>query len=130
MGRGPGLRTADLRLASLLYVSTVTPIPTVWHGLGCPGPWGAQNPHMVGLELPITPYRRQVFVADPFDALPQPLPMAIDFRPHPYFRREGPGILSGTADLNEPPSFNSHMDWAFLERVFLSGTIRREASVI
>jgi len=35
--------------------------------------------------------------------------MVIDFRPHFYFRREGPGILFGMTDLSEPPSFNTHV---------------------
>ncbi len=81
------------------------------------GPWAAQIGQMVGLALPITPYRRQVFVTEAFDALPQRMPMVIDFQPHFYFRREGPGVLFGMTDLSEPPSFNTHVDWTFLEKV-------------
>jgi len=81
------------------------------------GAWAAEIGRMAGLSLPIEPYRRQVFVTEPFTELPERLPMVIDFYPHFYFRREGPGILFGMTDLAEPPSFNTNMDWTFLEKV-------------
>jgi len=81
------------------------------------GAWAAEIGAMAGLSLPIEPYRRQVFVTEPFTELPERLPMVIDFQPHFYFRREGPGILFGMTDLAEPPSFNTSVDWTFLEKV-------------
>jgi sarcosine oxidase subunit beta len=81
------------------------------------GPWAAEIGRLAGLALPIEPYRRQVFVTEPFSDLPARLPMVIDFQPHFYFRREGPGILFGMTDLDEPPSFNTTVDWTFLEKV-------------
>ncbi len=81
------------------------------------GAWAAEIGRMVGFALPIEPYRRQVFVTEPFAELPERLPMVIDFQPHFYFRREGPSILFGMTDLAEPPSFNTTVDWEFLEKV-------------
>ena len=81
------------------------------------GPWAAQVGRMVGLELPVVPYRRQVFVTAPFDELPKQIPMIIDFAPSFYFRREGAGILMGMTDKDEPPSFNTHFDLEFLVKV-------------
>jgi len=81
------------------------------------GPWAAEVARLAGLDVPILPYRRQVFVTEPFADLPEQLPMVIDFLPHFYFRREGPGILFGMTDLHEPPSFNTTVDWTFLEQV-------------
>jgi sarcosine oxidase subunit beta len=81
------------------------------------GPWAAQVGRMVGLELPAVPYRRQVFVTAPFDELPKQIPMIIDFAPSFYFRREGASILMGMTDHEEPPSFNTHFDLAFLVKV-------------
>jgi sarcosine oxidase subunit beta len=78
------------------------------------GPWAAQVGHMVGLELPAVPYRRQIFVTAPFDELPKQIPMVIDFAPSFYFRREGASILMGMTDHEEPPSFNTNFDLAFL----------------
>ena len=67
------------------------------------GPWLAIVGRMAGIELPVLPYRRQMFVTDPFPAIPDPVPMVIDFQPSFYFRKEGPGILMGMTDDEEPP---------------------------
>jgi len=81
------------------------------------GPWAAQVGRLAGLELPVVPYRRQVFVTAPFDELPRQIPMVIDFAPSFYFRREGASILMGMTDQEEPPSFNTNFDLAFLIKV-------------
>lgn len=81
------------------------------------GAWGAQVAKMVGLDLPVVPYRRQVFVTKAFDLIPKPVPMILDIEPAFYFRGEGPGILMGMSDQEEPPSFNTNVDYHFLERV-------------
>ena len=81
------------------------------------GPWAAQVGRMVGLKLPVLPYRRQVLVTAPFDELPRQIPMIIDFAPSFYFRREGASILMGMTDKDEPPRFNTNFDLAFLAKV-------------
>lgn len=81
------------------------------------GPWLAVVGRMVAIELPVLPYRRQIFVTSPFPAIPDPVPMVIDFQPSFYFRKEGPGILMGMTDNKEPSSFNTHVDWDFLTQV-------------
>jgi sarcosine oxidase subunit beta len=67
--------------------------------------------------LPAVPYRRQVFVTAPFDELPKQTPLIIDFAPSFYFRREGASILMGMSDHEEPSSFNTNFDLAFLVKV-------------
>jgi len=81
------------------------------------GAWGAQVAKMAGFDLPVVPYRRQVFVTKAFDAIPKPVPMILDIEPAFYFRGEGPGILMGMSDQEEPPSLNTNVDYHFLERV-------------
>lgn len=88
------------------------------------GPWGGKVAKMAGFDLPVQPYRRQVFVTKAFDAIPKPIPMILDIEPAFYFRGEGPGILMGMSDQNEPPSFNTNVDWRFLERV-IEAAVRR-----
>ena len=88
------------------------------------GPWAATIGHMVEVKLPIQPFRRQYFMTDVFADLPERLPMVIDFRTHFYFRREGPGILLGMTDVGEPPSFNTAVDWGFLEATVQQATHR------
>jgi len=72
---------------------------------------------MAGFDLPVVPYRRQVFVTAPFEPIPKPVPMILDLEPAFYFRGEGPGVLMGMSDKDEPPSFNTHVDYPFMEKV-------------
>jgi len=74
------------------------------------GPWAAQIGAMIGLDLPVVPVRRQIAVTTPIPQLPPHFPFVIDFAKNLYFHREGPGILTGMSNLNEPPSFNQEVD--------------------
>ena len=88
------------------------------------GPWGGQVAQMAGFDLPVRPYRRQVFATQAFEDLPKPVPMILDLEPAFYFRGEGPGILMGMSDPDEPSSFNTNVDYAFLERVIEKAILR------
>jgi sarcosine oxidase subunit beta len=88
------------------------------------GPWGGEVAEMAGLDLPVKPYRRQVFVTQAFEPIPKPVPMILDIEPAFYFRGEGPGILMGMSDADEPASFNTNVDYAFLERVIDKAIVR------
>jgi sarcosine oxidase subunit beta len=81
------------------------------------GPWGGEVAHMAGFDLPVMPYRRQVFMTQAFEPIPKPVPMILDIEPAFYFRGEGPGILMGMSDTAEPSSFRTHVDYPFMERV-------------
>lgn len=81
------------------------------------GPWGGKVARMAGLDLPVKPYRRQVFCTKPFAEIPKPVPMVIDQDLTFYFRGEESSILMGMSDPDEPSSFNTHVDREFLERV-------------
>ncbi len=98
------------------------------------GPWGGQVAQMAGFDLPVKPYRRQVFVTQAFEAIPKPVPMILDIEPAFYFRGEGPGILMGMSDPDEPSSFNLNVDYSFLERVIdkaiLRAPILEEAEIL
>lgn len=81
------------------------------------GPWGGEVAAMAGFDLPVKPYRRQVFVTQPFELIPKPVPMILDIEPAFYFRGEGPGVLMGMSDPDEPTSFNLNWDYSFMEKV-------------
>lgn len=81
------------------------------------GPWGGEVARMAGFDLPVRPYRRQVFMTQAFEPIPKPVPMILDIDTAFYFRGEGPGVLMGMSDPDEPPSFNTNVDYRFLERV-------------
>jgi sarcosine oxidase subunit beta len=98
------------------------------------GPWGAEVAQMAGFDLPVRPYRRQVFMTQAFELIPKPVPMILDIEPAFYFRGEGPGILMGMSDPDEPSSFHTNVDYGFLERVIdkaiLRAPILEEAEIL
>jgi sarcosine oxidase subunit beta len=81
------------------------------------GPWAAEVARMAGLDVPVRPYRRQVFMTTPFDAIPKPAPMIIDQDAAFYLRGADPGLILGMSDPDEPSSFHLHVDREFMEKV-------------
>src|SRR6266511_4198809 len=81
------------------------------------GAWSRQVGAMVGMDLPVTPFRRQVLLTQPVPGLPEHLPMTIDFASSFYFHREGPGLLMGMSLDDEPPGFNLNRDDAWIPRL-------------
>lgn len=81
------------------------------------GAWGGEVARLAGLNIPVLPYRRQVFATKAFELIPRPVPMVIDLDSLFYFRGEDPCIILGMSDRKEAPSFNTHVDRTFLERV-------------
>lgn len=77
------------------------------------GAWSRACGAMVGVDLPVTPLRRQVLFTDEIEGMPAALPMTIDFESSFYFHREGSGLLLGGADPDELPGFNLEVseDW-------------------
>jgi sarcosine oxidase subunit beta len=69
------------------------------------GAWSAGIGAMVGVDLPVTPLRRQIVVTEAIPALPARMPMTIDFSSTFYFHSEGPGLLVGLSDPDEEPGF-------------------------
>jgi len=72
---------------------------------------------MLGLQLPIVPSPRQVFVTEPFSAIGRSSPMTIDFHTSFYFHPEGEGVLFGMSDPAVPPGDDTRVDWSFLDRI-------------
>jgi sarcosine oxidase, subunit beta len=80
------------------------------------GPWAGLLAASVGVDLPVKPYRREIFVSEPFDLLPRRFPNLIDLHAGWYVWREGPGLLmSGHKDAHS--SFDRHVDWAGLSSI-------------
>jgi sarcosine oxidase subunit beta len=69
------------------------------------GAWSRACGAMVGVELPVSPLRRQVLFTEPLPELPARVPLTIDFATGFYFHREGPGLLMGMADPLQRPGF-------------------------
>ena len=74
------------------------------------GPWAGLIGRMVGLELPITPVRRQMLTTTPLPDLPADFPFVIDFAQSLYFHREGTGVLTGMSNPDQKPGFDQSID--------------------
>jgi sarcosine oxidase subunit beta len=71
------------------------------------GAWSRGIGDMVGVNIPVTPVRRQVAFTEPVAELPDTSPsLTIDFPSNFYFHPEGRGLLLGWSDPNEPDGFN------------------------
>jgi sarcosine oxidase subunit beta len=83
------------------------------------GPYARDIGRMAGLDVPVLPYRRHIFITEPIAPGPAPASriMVIDFESTFYFHREGAGILFGMSDATEPSSYNTTVSWEFLEKV-------------
>jgi sarcosine oxidase, subunit beta len=78
------------------------------------GPWSRHVGDWAGVDLPVTPLRRQVLITEPISGLDQDLPFTIDFGTSLYFHREGPGLLLGMSDPDETPGFKLNRSDAWL----------------
>jgi sarcosine oxidase subunit beta len=103
-GRITGVETSQGPISSKIIVNAA-------------GAWGGEIARMAGIDLPVQPYRRQVFITKAFNAIPRPVPMIIDMDTQFYIRGYAPGILMGMTDLDELPSFHTHVDRSFMEQV-------------
>ncbi len=83
------------------------------------GPWAEHVGRLAGVDVPVTPMRRHIFIAA-FDgpaSIPSSHIMVIDFETTFYFHREGPGLLFGMGDPNEKSGFDMTVQWDFLPQV-------------
>lgn len=80
------------------------------------GPWAAQVAALAGIELPIRPLRRHIFVTDAVD-LDHPIPLTIEFASSLYMHRESAGVLLGMADPKDGAAFDETVNWDFVPTV-------------
>jgi sarcosine oxidase subunit beta len=74
------------------------------------GPWAGVIGRMAGVDIPITPLRRQMFTTTPLPEIPADFPFVIDFAQSLYFHREGQGLLIGMSNLDEKTGFDQNID--------------------
>ncbi len=83
----------------------------------CAGAWSGELGRLAGVEIPVHPLRRMCFTTDPFDAIPHDAPMTIEMPNTFHFRPEGSGFMLGASDQHEPYSFNTTVNWEWLNTV-------------
>ncbi len=94
--------------------------------IDCAGAWSPQIAAYVGVDLPVTPYKRELLVTEP---MPEPIEMAftIDYATSFYWHREGPGILTGFSRKDVEPGFDISRDADFPERLAELAAVRAPA---
>ena len=104
-GRVGGVHTTRGRIATPAVVNAA-------------GPWARRIGSLAGVEVPVAPVRRHIFIAQDFTrTVPPSRIMVIDFETTFYFHREGAGVLFGMGDPDEPPGFDTTVRWDFLPDV-------------
>jgi sarcosine oxidase subunit beta len=91
--------------------------------VNCAGPYAANVGTLASVDVPVRPFRRHLFLTERFALDPEP-PMTVDVATSFYFHREGDGILLGMSDPAEPSSFDTNVDWGFLEHLVEHATHR------
>jgi sarcosine oxidase, subunit beta len=84
------------------------------------GPHARRVGRFAGVDVPVDPYRRHIFIAQAGAAgwtVPASHIMVIDFDTTFYFHREGAGLLFGMGDPREPSTFDTTVRWDFLPEV-------------
>jgi sarcosine oxidase subunit beta len=112
-----GIEIEDDRIAAVNTTRGAISTRTV---VNAAGPYARNVGAMVGLDVPVLPYRRHIFITEPIPPglhAPASRIMVIDFETTFYFHREGGGILFGMSDPAEPSSYSSTVSWEFLEKV-------------
>jgi sarcosine oxidase subunit beta len=88
------------------------------------GSWAGEVGALAGLDIPVRPYRRCVYMTEPFAHIPGPIPLTIDVGSGFYMRKEQENILFGMSNLAEPPNHNLQIDWEWLDTVLECGLAR------
>lgn len=80
------------------------------------GAWSARLARLVGVDVPVEPVRRHLFLTGPVRDLPSEIPMTIDADTGVLVRREGERVLVAWSNADEAPGFDTTCDPEFVLR--------------
>jgi sarcosine oxidase subunit beta len=82
----------------------------------CAGAWSQVVGAMAGVDLPVTPLRRQIAFTGPLRPAPPRIPFTLDFESTLYFHNDGAdGLLLGMSDRRQEPGFGREFTQEWLE---------------
>ena len=89
------------------------------------GPNAAPVARMLGVEVPVVPKRRHIFVTDELSGIRHPLPLVIDTGSGFYARSEGRGLLISPGDVGAVTDYlETPVEWSMLEQTVEKGVAR------
>ena len=125
--RGEEARAVTVENGRVTTVHTNSGTISTYNVVNAAGPWASEIGRMAGINVPVAPERRHIFIAQPpgggswdaaaSGAVPSSRLMVIDFESTFYFHREGGGLLFGMGDPDERPGFDTTVRWDFLPKV-------------
>ncbi len=106
------VEVTGLRLAggSVTAVETNAGTVSTPRVVNAAGPWAGLIGRMAGVNIPITPVRRQMLTTTPLPEISPDFPFVIDFAQSLYFHREGEGLLTGMSNPGQAPGFDQDID--------------------
>ena len=117
-----GVAVTDVRTddGAVAGVETDEGIREADYVVNAAGPWAARVGAMAGLDLPVSPRRRQLLVARTDPPVPADVPMTVDVDGGAHFRpeRDGAAVVGGRFDAADPERdpdayrTSSDFDWA------------------
>lgn len=89
------------------------------------GPNAAPVARMLGVDVPVRPLRRHIFVTEEFGGVRHPLPLVTDTGSGFYVRSEGRTLLMSPGDAEDVQSYDVvPVDWGVLEQTVEKGVRR------
>ncbi|MEZ5360432.1 MAG: FAD-binding oxidoreductase [Candidatus Zixiibacteriota bacterium] len=88
------------------------------------GPYAKLIGDMVGIKIPIEPYRRQIVTSGELDFIPPTMPMVVDVSSGLYCHKESKGLLMGWADKDVPPGFDESQDPDYNDNILMKALDR------
>lgn len=92
--------------------------------INCAGPYAAEIGRMVGLDVPVSPLKRQICKTAPLEWLPENVPMIVDIASGLYMHRESGGMLMGWADPATKPGYDMSTDANYTDEIIMRALAR------
>jgi sarcosine oxidase, subunit beta len=108
----------------VIAVETPAGVISCEHLVNTAGCWAGEVGALAGLDVPVKPYRRCVYVTEPFRAVPPARPLTVDVASGFYMRSEHESLIFGKSNPAEPSSHNQQVDWDWLDTVLEAGLAR------
>jgi len=127
---GARIRVGEPIVAMTRQGDRVTEVRTARSRIACDtvvnaaGAWAGAVGAMAGIETPVRPFRRCIYLTEPFDGIPRDVPLTIDVASGFYLRKEHDNVLFGRTNPAEPSSERLDVDWDWLDEVLTVGVER------